>query len=318
MKTINYNKYGSQDEMYWADLVIPKPITNQILVNVKAISLNPIDWKIRKGEMKLFINKKFPKGIGTDFSGIVENVGSKLSKFKEGDEVFGWLPYKMAGSVSEFVIADEGLTVKKPANMSFAEASTLPMACIASITALVDGGKIKKGMNVLINGCTGGVGQFAVMIAKTHGAIVTGTCNTSSNESAKQIGVDHIIDYSKVNVLKGNKKFDIIFDTVGNLKLGESKIIMNSYSIFLELNPNPINLIFGSVKNIFTGKKVKSIIAKASPEKMETIKKLATEGKLNPIISKEYIFDNALEAYKNLENGEKNIGKTVIINYEKK
>ncbi|MEI7596405.1 MAG: NAD(P)-dependent alcohol dehydrogenase [Bacteroidota bacterium] len=313
MKAIKYNSYGSQNNMYWTDLPMQTPVGKELLIKIKAISINPVDWKTRKGEMKLFINNKFPKGLGVDFSGIVENIGSDVTKFKKGDEVFGWLPYKMAGSVAEYAIADESLTVIKPKTLSFVEASTLPMACLASFTALVDNGKIKKGMNVLINGCTGGVGQFAVMIAKANGAIVSGTCNTSSQETAKQIGVDYVIDYTKTEILKSNQKFDIIFDTVGNLKLGSCKKIMSCRSIFLELNPNPINLFFGVFKNMFSCKKVKSIISSASTEKMQTMAKLAEQGKLKPIIGKQYDFANALEAYKNMENGEKNIGKTVIV-----
>lgn len=317
MKSIKFDSYGGQEKMYWIDEAIPSPKEKQILVKVKAVSINPIDWKVRNGEMKLFIDKKFPKGLGSDFSGIVESIGSNESKFKKGDEVFGWLSYQMAGSVAEYCIADENMTAFKPANMSFVEASTLPMACFATMTALIDNGKIKKGDSVLINGCTGGVGQFAVMIAKNFSATVTGTCSTNSIETAKQLGVDNIIDFTKLNVLQGSRKFDIIFDTAGNLKFSQSKEIMNDKSIFLELNPNPINLIFGGIKNIFSSKKVKSIIAKASPEKLDVIAIRASQGNLKPIIGKQYEFNDALTAYKNMENGEKNIGKTVIINKNK-
>lgn len=314
MKAINYSSYGTQENLKWVEIAVPTATGSQLLVKVKAVSINPIDWKIRKGEMKLFMNKKFPKGLGVDFAGIVENVGSETTKFKKGDEVFGFLEYDMAGSVAEFVLAKENLTVKKPANISFEEAATLPMACIASIVALVDNGKVSKGMNVLINGCTGGVGQFAVMIAKLKGAKVSGTCNTASIATAKAIGVDTVIDYSKSNILDGKQHFDIIFDTVGNLNLADSKKIMTDKSIFLELNPNPINLFFGGIKNLFSGKKVKSIISKATNEQLTLMAKWAEQGKLKPVIGKVYTFENAMEAYKNLENGEKNTGKTVIVN----
>lgn len=314
MKSIKYDSFGGQEKMYWVDGPIPTPDSKQLSVKVKAISINPVDWKIRNGEMKLFVDKKFPKGLGIDFSGVVESVGNEVSKFKKGDNVFGWLPYKMAGSAAEFVIADESLTAKKPSNISFAEASTLPMACFATMTALIDYGKIKKGMNVLINGCTGGVGQFGVMIAKNFGANVTGTCSTIAIETAKQIGVENVIDFTKNNILNNDKKFDVIFDTAGNLKFSESKKIMSKNSVFLELNPNPINLFFGAIKNIFSSKKVKSIISKASTEKLEIIAKKAEQGHLKPIIGKEYDFKNVLEVYKNMETGEKNIGKTVIVN----
>ncbi len=312
MKAIQYSSYGGQEKMLWTDLAIPSPKAKQVLVQIKAISINPVDWKIRNGDMKMMIDKKFPKGLGCDFSGIIENVGNEVTRFKKGDEVFGWLPYKMAGSVAEFALADENLTIKKPENISFEEASTLPMACFAAMTALIDHGKIKKGMNVLINGCTGGVGHFAVMIAKNFSAKVTGTCGTNALETANQLGVDTIVDYTKNNILNSNDKFDIIFDTVGNLKLSESKKIMKDKSIFLELNVTLGNLFLGGIKNMFSSKKVKSIIANASLEKLEIIAKRAQEGNLKPIIGKQYEFKDALEAYKNLENGEKNIGKTVI------
>lgn len=314
MKAIQYDRYGGQENMYWAEIETPNPANKQLLIKVKAVSINPVDWKIRKGEMKMFINKKFPKGLGCDFSGVVTAIGSDVTRFKNGDEVFGWLPYDMAGSVAEFALVDETLTAIKPVNLSFAEAASLPMACFAAMTALVDHGKIKKDMHVLINGCTGGVGQFGVMIAKNFSAIVTGTCSPTAINAAKQLGVDTIIDFTKSNVLDGTQKFDIIFDTAGNLKYSECKKIMKDNSIFLELNPNLGNLFFGGIKNIFTNKKVKSIIAKASPEKLEIIAKRAIQGSFKPIIGKEYEMKDALEVYIKMENGEKNIGKTVIIN----
>jgi NADPH:quinone reductase-like Zn-dependent oxidoreductase len=313
MKAIIYNSYGNQEKYQWTETAIPTAIENQILVKVKASSINPVDWKIRKGEMKLFMNKKFPKGLGVDFAGTVENIGNGVTKFKKGDEVFGWLPYNMAGSAGEYVLATEELTAKKPANIGFAEAATLPMACIASIVALINNGKVMPGMKVLINGCTGGVGQFAVMIAKIKSAKVTGTCNASSVETAKKIGVDVVMDYTKTDILKCATKFDVIFDTVGNLNLSDCKSIMSKNSIFLELNPTPINLIFGSIKNLFSSKKIKSIISKATNEQLQQMQKWVQDGKLKPVIGKQYAFEDALEAYINLENGEKNLGKTVII-----
>ena len=314
MKAIKYNSFGGQDKMQWVDILAPVPSDKQLLIKMKAVSINPVDWKIRNGEMKLFMDKKFPKGLGLDFSGIIESVGSNSSKFKKGDEVFGWLPYNMVGSIAEFFLADETLTTLKPENVSFENASTLPMACIASLTALVDNAKIKSGQSVLINGCTGGVGQCAGMIAKANGAIVTGTCSSSYIETAKKIGVDHVIDFTKSNVLDSKSKFDVIFDTAGNLNFGESKKIMNSKSIFLELNPTIVNLLFGSIKNIFSGKKVKSVIAKASTEKLEIMSKLLKQEKINPVIGKIYDFKDSLEVYNRMENGEKNLGKTIILN----
>jgi NADPH:quinone reductase-like Zn-dependent oxidoreductase len=314
MEAIKFDSYGAQTNFYWTNVPTPQPAKGQLLVSVKAVSINPVDWKIRKGEMILFMNKKFPKGLGVDFAGVVETVGEGVSEFKKGDEVFGWLPYDLAGSVAEFVVADATLTVKKPANISFVEASTLPMACIASITALIDNANLTEGTSVLINGCTGGVGQFASMIAKASGARVSGTCNAASMAIAKEIGVDVVIDYAKTNVLEGSKKYDVIFDTVGNLTLSKSKAIMTDRSIFLELNPTLPNMFFGSILNLFCSKKVKTVLAKASSDKMLMIANWSSKGLLKPIIGGKYDFKDALTAYQNMENGEKNIGKTVIIN----
>ncbi|NVN94019.1 MAG: NAD(P)-dependent alcohol dehydrogenase [Bacteroidetes bacterium] len=314
MKAIKYNSYGKQDKMYVADIPISQPEAKQILVKIKATSINPVDWKTRNGDMKLFINKQFPKGMGVDFSGIVEETGSNVTGFKKGDEVFGCLPNNTAGSVAEFAIAEENLTVLKPVNLSFAEAAALPLACVSAITALIDKGGITKNMDILINGCSGGVGHLGVMVAKLKGANVSGSCSTSAISTAQKTGVDTIIDYTKTNVLNSTQKYDIIFDTAGNLKYTDCKTIMKPNSVFLELNPTLSNLFFGSIKNIFTGKKVKSIISKATPDKMEMIALWAKQEKLKPVIGKQYDFTQALQAYINMENGERNIGKTVIIN----
>ncbi|NOS93862.1 MAG: NAD(P)-dependent alcohol dehydrogenase [Cyclobacteriaceae bacterium] len=314
MRAVLYGSYGGVEVMQWGNIPLPKPGHHQILVRTIATSLNPVDWRIRNGEMQLMVNNKFPKGIGLDFAGIVEAVGKDVSRFNVGDEVFGLLSYQNAGSIAEYVIADEKLTTKKPIGISFEEAASLPMAGVASLTALIDKGKISGNMNVLINGCTGGVGQLAVMIAKNAGAHVTGTCSTQAKEKAKQLGVDIVIDFTKDNVLEMEQAFDLIFDTAGNLSYNNCKSILKSQGVFLELNITISNLFFGWYNNMFSSKKVRSIIAKPSLDKIVLLGNLASKGKLKPIIGKQYMLKDALEAYKNVENGEKNIGKTIVVN----
>jgi NADPH:quinone reductase-like Zn-dependent oxidoreductase len=312
MKKLIYKQYGGQAVMNWTETATPTLQCDEILVKIISVSLNPVDWKIRNGDMKIVTGKKFPKGMGCDFAGIIEETGQCKTDLKKGDEVFGWIPYKYANSIGEFAVAKENLTIKKPSNLSFTDVSCLPMSGVTALKALTTYAEIKIGDEVLINGCTGGVGIFAVQIAKSFGAIVTGTCNSASIETAQKIGVDKILDYSVHDVLRQNKKFSVIFDTAGKLKFSQSKQIMTDKSWFLNLNATPLALIASLFTNIFTNKKQKIIMMSVNKQDLENISKFATDKKIVPIIGKRYDISDALIAMKNFENGEKVIGKTVL------
>ncbi len=310
MRKIIYNQYGSNEELNIANIEEPSPLADEILIEVKAASINPVDWKIRSGELKMMSGARFPKGIGCDFAGIVKKNGEGNTKFKVGDHVFGWLPYKEAGTFSEFVVAKENLTVKKPENISFEEASCLAMIGGTALIALKEKGKIAKNQEVLINGCTGGVGHIATQIAKTFDASVTGICSGNNTETAKKLGVDVVLDYKKQDVYQLNKQFDIIFDTVGNLSYKKAKTILKKKGIFLNINPTGLlDILHGLISS-----KYKIIMANVKNEHLSELASLSAAGKIKPLIGKIVNLDEAISALSSLEKGEKVLGKTVITN----
>lgn len=310
MKKITYNQYGTNDVLNLSNIKESEPIDNELLIEIKAASINPIDWKLRQGEMKIMSGKNFPKGIGCDFSGIVKKIGSNVTEFKKGDTVFGWMPYKEAGSFAETIIAKESLLVKKPTNINFKEAACLPMTGATALTALKEKGNIKKGYEILINGCTGGVGHMATQIVKNFGAKITGVCSGDNIEVAKKLGVDNVVDYKKQSIYSLDKKFDIIFDTVGNLSYKKSKTLLKPNGKFLDLNPkNLLDILYGLISS-----KYKVIMTNVKKGHLIELAKLTKTEKIKPIIGKIVNLDEAIKAISSLEKGEKILGKTIIVN----
>ena len=310
MRKIIYNQYGNNEVLKITNIEEPTPMADEILIEVKSASINPVDWKIRSGELKMMTGKKFPKGIGCDFAGIVKKNGEGNSKFKVGDNVFGWLPYKEAGSFSEFIIAKESLTEKKPDNISFEEASCLAMIGGTALIALKEKGKITKNQEILINGCTGGVGHIATQIAKVFGTKITGICSSKNIDVAKKLGADFVIDYRKQDVYQHDKKFDIIFDTVGNLPYKKAKTILKKKGILLNINPSGLfDILHGLISS-----KYKIIMASVNNEHLRELASLSATGKIKPIIGKSVKLDEAIETLSLLEKGERILGKTVITN----
>ena len=310
MKKIIYNNYGGSEVMSLVDVEQPNPTKDELLIEVKAASINPVDWKLRLGEMKMMTGKEMPRAMGCDFAGIVKKIGSDVTNIKVGDEVFGWIPYKEANSFAEFVISKESLTVKKPKNIDFKEAACLPMIGATGIIGLKEKGNISNNFDVLINGCTGGVGHMATQLAKSYGANITGTCTGKNIETAKNLGVDMVVDYKNEDVHQLNKKFDIIFDTAGSMSYKEVKAILKPNGKFLNLMPSGLlDILHGLIS-----KKYKVIMASVNKGHLEELAKLAESGSIKPLISKTVSLDEAISTITSLENGEKVVSKAVIVN----
>jgi len=218
MKAIVRHKYGSSEVLKFVESEKPAPKENQVLVKVRAASINSYDWRNMKAVPFLVRTNGGllkPKDIrlGADIAGIVEAIGSKVSMFKPGDEVYGGVSM---GGYAEYVCASEKSLALKPSNISFEEAAATPMAALTALQGLRDKGKIQPGQKVLVNGASGGVGTFAVQIAKNFGAEVTGVCSTRNLDMARSIGADHVIDYTKEDFSKNGQKYDLIFDVAAN------------------------------------------------------------------------------------------------------
>ena len=221
MKAIVYRCYGGPEVLKLEDVAVPTPADNEVLVRVRAASVNPLDWHYMRGKpyvMRLSSGIGRPKDprFGVDFAGTVEAIGKNVTRFHVGDEVFGG----RNGALAQYVAVreDRGLSIK-PDNMSFEQAAAMPIAAVTALQALRDKGKLKPGQKVLVNGASGGVGTFAVQIAKAAGANVTGVCSTKNVELVQSLGAHHVIDYKKEDFTKGEQKYDIIVDNVGSYPL---------------------------------------------------------------------------------------------------
>jgi NADPH:quinone reductase-like Zn-dependent oxidoreductase len=322
MKAVVHCEYGGPEVLTVADVEKPTPTADQILVRVRAASLNRLDLTIR-GPVLLrpFFGMRKPKEtrLGVDYAGIVEASGKNVSEFKVGDEVFGG----KTGAMAEYVCAraDRGVTLK-PANISFEQAAAAPVAVITALQGLRDKGKIRAGQKVLVNGASGGVGTFAVQIAKSFGAEVTAVCSTRNLEMVRSIGADHVIDYTKEDFTKTDQRYDLIFDLVGNHSFSERRQILNPNGICVMAGVGGAGWhedfggrLFGEfnayVRSRFVSQKFIAYISEFNKQDMMILADLLRDGKMTPVIDKTYKFTDVPAALAYLDAGHAR-GKIVI------
>src|SRR5215207_5552082 len=228
MKAIVYAEYGSPDVLQFKDVEKPAPKDNEVLVKVHAASANPADWHLMRAEpflARLANGLLKPKNtkLGADVAGRVEAIGSNVTRLQVGDDVFGGMPLSELGGFAEYVCAPEELLALKPARMTFEQAAAVPLAAFTALQGLRDKGQIQPGQRVLINGASGGVGTFAVQIAKSFGTEVTGVCSTRNLELVRSIGADHVIDYTQEDFTNNGQQYDLIYCAVGNRSVSDYK-----------------------------------------------------------------------------------------------
>ena len=319
MKAIIFPKYGSPDVLQLKEVEKPTPKDNEVLIKVHAASANPLDWHRMRGEPFLarmgegFLKPKNPK-LGADIAGRVEAVGSNVTEFQPGDEVFGSVG---AGGFAEYVCAREKYFVLKPGNLSFEEAAAAPVVGFTALQGLRDKGQIQSGQKVLINGASGGVGTFAVQIAKSYGAEVTGVCSTRNLDMVRSIGADHVIDYTREDFTRNGQHFDLIYDAVGNRSVSDYKRALSPQGIcviagFTSLSRLFEHMVLGPLVSK-TGSKQIGLqgIATTSKKDLLVIKELLEAGKVVPVIDKSYPLSETAEAIRYLEKGHAR-GKVVI------
>lgn len=309
MKAVVYHKKGKPDQLIYSDVEKPQPKDNQVLIKIVASSVNAADYR----SMKMGI---IPKGkiFGADVAGKIESVGRNIQQFKQGDEVIGELSNCGFGGFAQYVVAPENALVLKPAGLSFEAAAALPLAAVTALRALRDKGNIKKGQKVLIVGSSGGVGTYAVQLAKYFGAEVTAVCSARNAEQTKMLGADIIVDYTKHDFTKGNQRYDLIIAVNGNYPLSAYKRLLNKNGIYVMVGGAMTqiikSLLLGRLMS-FGSKKMLTLSAKSNQKDMEMIVKLAADGKIRPVIESRYPLDKAAEAMKYVSNGHAR-GKVVI------
>lgn len=310
MKKVIYRRYDEVDVLQLAEVDQPAISEGKVLVKVKAVSINPLDWKIVKGELKPMTGFKFPKGVGIDFSGSVERVGSGVQRFKIADQVFGLVDVFKGGALAEYILVREDQIALKPSSISFEQAAALPVTGSAALQILDKIISVGKGSEVLINGATGGIGMFATQIAKSNGAIVTAVVSPGGIELAKKWGADVVVDYTSANILQQNSRYDAVIDLSERLPFEKAKMLMKSRSIYVNTLPEPMAIIKSFINNLFAGKRFKILFLRPSREYLTELAQRASAG-MEIVIDRIYPMTAVKEAYRDVSRS-KIIGKVVF------
>ena len=311
MKAITYKKFGNADVLQIVEQQKPSVKPDQVLIRVKAFSINPMDWKIRKGAMKLMSGSKFPRYTAADFAGIVEDIGTSVNNFRIGDEVFGVVQNIMKEGVSaEYVAVPSSLLWKKPSNISFAQAASIPVVGTAAVTALQKMGSMSSQTNILVNGATGGLGMFLLQLLKQRGVNITAVTSTKGVATATRWGANSVIDYTKENVLSYKTKYDIVIDLSGKMGYKNAKKIMKPKALFLNPTPKPIEIPLSLFKNLFTTQKQIVILSSPSTKHIDVALGALKNG-LEIEVNKVFPFAEYKSAYQYAEQGGY-IGKVAV------
>jgi NADPH:quinone reductase-like Zn-dependent oxidoreductase len=315
MKAATINSFGNPDVFKIVESEKPIPKEDQILIQVFATSINPIDWKQRKGNHKLILGSKFPIILGYDVCGEIVEIGSNVNKFKSGDTVYGVLDNKYGGALAEFAIGSENCFAIKPESISNEEAAAYPMASLTSLQALRDKAKLQYGQTVLINGASGGVGHIALQMAKLMGARVIAVASSGSKDFVNQFEPDVFVDYIQQDIFTLDEKVDVVFDVASNLSFSKCKKILNPNGVYINLEY--INTMkrmpLYKLQQLFSkGKRVKALLMKQNNEDLNVISKWVDEGKVKIHVDEVFNLKNIIAAHDYAQKGH-NKGKNVVV-----
>jgi NADPH:quinone reductase-like Zn-dependent oxidoreductase len=321
MKAIVYRCYGPPEVLVFEDIDKPPVADDEVLVRVRAASVNPLDWHYMRGTpyiMRIGAGVGAPKSprLGVDFAGTVVAVGRNVKRLKPGDEVFG----AKYGAFAEYVaVREDRAVVQKPSNVTFEQAAAVPIAAITALQALRDKGRIQAGQTVLINGASGGVGTFAVQIAKSFGAEVTGVCSTRNVDLVRSIGADHVIDYTTEDFTQSDQRYDLILDMVGNHPLLRLRGVLAPKGTLVIVGGKSGNwispmdrLIKAALLSPFVKQGMMKLLADTNQADLALLADLMQSGKVTPVIDRRYALSEVPEAIRYLEEGHAR-GKVVIV-----
>ena len=320
MKAILYFKYGSADVIQLKEIAKPAPKDDEVLLKVRAASVNAYDWHFLSADIlpiRMVSGLLKPKNphLGADLAGRVEAVGPAVRQFKPGDEVYGEIGAWGNGAFAEYVSVPEKAFVLKPANLSFEQAAAVPMAGLTALQALRDTGQVQPGQKVLINGASGGVGTFAVQIAKILGAEVTAVCSTGKVEMVRSLGADHVIDYTKEDFTRNGLKYDVILAVNGYHPIAAYKRCLTPKGMYIMAGGTAAQIfeavLLGPVVSERAGRKLGAVSAKINQKALAVLKEMLEAGQLTPVIDRVYPLRETAEALRYLGQGHAR-GKIVI------
>jgi NADPH:quinone reductase-like Zn-dependent oxidoreductase len=322
MKAITRDRYGSPDVLRFQDVPKPVPGDNEVLVRVRAASINPYDWHFLRGKPYFarlaasgLLSPKYPI-LGSDAAGQVEAVGGGVRRFRPGDEVFGLVE---KGGLAEYLSAPESLFALKPAKLTFEQAAAVPLAATTALQGLRDAGHLKPGQKALIIGASGGVGTFAVQIARAFGAEVTGVCSTRNLELVRSIGADHVIDYTREDVTRSGTKYDLVLQLAGTASASDLRRALTPRGTLLLSSGDSSHNVIGPLGRIvvaavlsrFVSQTLRPFLAKPSSEDLKTLAELIDAGQVRPVIDRTYTLSESPDALRYLELGHAR-GKVVV------
>lgn len=294
------------------DMPLPSPGPEDVLIRVHAASVNPLDWKIRSGMAKILTGRTFPKILGSECAGEVAAVGTGATGFQKGDEVIGFPGIRRLGTFAEYVAVSRHKTFTKPKNISYEQASAIPIAGVTALQALRDLGRIKAGKNVLINGASGGVGHLAVQVAKVFGARVTAVCSGPNADFVKSLGADRVIDYAEEDFTKQRELYDIIFDAVTKRTFDECKRVLTRSGVYVNTLPAFSVLVNQYLPGFLSQKKAACAMVRPNSTDMEWMRARIEEDKIRIIIDSVYPLEEVRVAFACSETGRAR-GKIVLV-----
>jgi NADPH:quinone reductase-like Zn-dependent oxidoreductase len=324
VKAIVRDSYGSPDVLELTDIDKPEPADDEVLLRVHAASINPADWHFLRGipyiaRMQFGLRKPKDSILGCDVAGHIEAVGNNVTMLQPGEEVFGSPFMHGLGAFAEWVCISEDLLAPKPATLSFEQAAAVPVAASTALQALRDHGQIEPGHKVLIIGASGGVGTFAVQIAKSFNAEVSGVCSTSNVEMVRSLGADHVIDYTVEDFTRSGRKYDLIFQLAGTLSPSECRSALTPKGTLVLSSGESEGRWIGPVERVikalvlspFVSQKMASFTVKPNKEDLQLLKQFIEDGTLTPVIDRTYPLAQLPEAIRYLEEGHAQ-GKVLI------
>ena len=315
MKAIAIDGYGDAGELRAREAPDPKPGKEEILIRVRAAGVNPLDWKIRQGQLRLFLRLRFPYVLGSDVAGEVVSTGVLAETLTTGAPVFAFSDPRRGGAYAELAVVNQAMAARKPDSLDFIEAASLPIAGCTALQALRDIGRVFQGARVLIHGAAGGVGHFAVQIAKVLGAETTATCGPTNIDFVRSLGADTVIDHSRQDFTAARDSYDVIFDTVGKSSFSACRNALAPGGTYVTTLPSPELFFWGPAQQVAKlfgqAKRARLIMVRPNGEDLAYLGRLADEGKLKPTVSLIFPLDRASEAHRASQAGHAR-GKIVL------
>ena len=315
MRAAVIDSYGGPDRLRIGEMEAPQPGPGQLLVRVRAAGVNPVDWKIRRGSLRMILPAKFPLVLGYDIAGEVEAIGPEVARFEPGDPVYAMLDSRHGGGYAEYALVGESAAAPKPERLSFEEAAAIPLAGLTALQALRNKGELAEGERVLVNGAAGGVGHFAVQIAAALGGRVVAVASGRNQDFVRELGAERAISYEEEDFTRDEETFDVVFDAVGKSSFQDCELILGDGGVYVTTTPGPSDILRGvvsSVAGLFgPARRSRWVSVRPSGDDLAFLGRLADLGRIRPVIDQVFPLEQIREAHEMSEAGHVR-GKIVV------